>query len=347
MPRRTLQDLQNSRIPTALKLCGTDPRFVQFLNEALEALIQSGAFWGLFVRYRAQVTNGLLVWPRGIAAILAGAICNNPIKTRSMAWEFVEMGMGIQTSTAATPTGSSNCCGSTCFFSNSDLLDRGNTPVQTPISGPTSKLKLYCDLAVDAAAPVLVLGEDANGNLIRTIQGGVYADGEVIFPSVAGTLSANIFTVVTGVQKGITNGPIRAYAFDTATSLQTAIAVWDYDDPNPLYRVSYIPSLDSQNPSSNPVTVDVLVKLEFVPLRQPTDFALIGNVPALKAMCLALNDAEKESDPIRRQQVVAGGLQLAKMFLENELRHYGGSPEEILQVQGLSGPTNEVIENFV
>lgn len=348
MPRRTLADLQNQslcRIPAALKLCGSDPRYLAILNEAEEMLVEAGAYWGIFVRYRAQVASGLLVWPQEIASILSGSVCNSPIKTRSMSWEFMDMGMGLQ-SPLDTTTGTTSCCGGTAGFCSSDLLDRGNIPVSTPITGLVSKLKVYCDLPADNAAICTFMGLDENGNEIR-LAGGSPSDGEIVIPSVGGTLSTKLFSNITGVIKPVTQGPIRLYAYDTLTALQTALAVYDYDVTNPFYRVSYVPSLDNQQPGSTPITVEVLAKLDFMPMRNPTDFALIGNIPALKAMCVAIADAEKTSSPIEKQAIIQGGLALAKMFLNNELMHFNGAPEDHIQVQGITGPSQEVLETFV
>lgn len=346
MPRRTFAELKASRIPTALKLCPTDPRFAQILNEAEEILIEAGNSWGTFARYRCRVSGGLIVTPQQVAAIQFAAVCNTPVKTRSMYWEFREMGMGIQDVPPSTTT--SGCCGGGGLcFGPSEFVDRGNLPVFNPITGITNKVKLYCDVSLDAGVQATVMGIDENGNWIRTLAGGSYEDGEPIMASQIGTLSTHIFSDITGFVKPVTAGVLRLYAVDTITGLQTLLANYDYETTTPSFRVWYCQALDNPQVAANPVFIDLLVKLDFVPMVNDTDFAMIGNIPALKVMCQAVLDSEKEDDGTKRHQVLLGGLAVAKGFLENELLHYQGAPEELIQMQGVGGPTGELLENFV
>ena len=131
-----------------------------------------------------------MAWPRFVASVLGASVSDVPIKTRDMFFEFVELGLGIQTEDNTSLT----------------LLDRGNSPLQSEVVGVDKKIKVYCDLADDANTEVLLLGYDENGNWIRTSQSGSILDGEIVAASVAGTLSTKLFSSVTGVQKEATNG---------------------------------------------------------------------------------------------------------------------------------------------
>jgi hypothetical protein len=316
---RTLLDIKNSRLPEALNMCATDSRFVPLVNEALEWLISQGAFWGLFGRYRFQTTQGLLVFPRQVASVLSVALSNVPIRSRDMFFEFMGSGIGVQNA-------------GDCQVCSQQLLDRGNTPVFEQISGVVSKVKVYRDLLVDDLTPILILGYDENGNWIRTLQGPSYQDGEIVLASAAGTLSTNIFSVVTGVQKPVTSGYIRLYAYDTVATTQSLMAVYEYDITNPSYRVFYVPWLASAASEDCPIWVDTVVKLAFVPVRVDTDFMMISSIPALKTMCRAVLDADKEGDGQRRNQILMSGLGTAKLILEAELRHERGNPEDVAQI---------------
>jgi hypothetical protein len=329
--RRTLFSVRNSRIPAVLGLCPDDPKFRHILNEAQERLITTGSWWGTFGRYRCLANNGILVWPRQIAGIFAAAVSSVPIKTRDIFFEFSELGYGIE---------GPMTCGLV-------LKDAGNLPVFQPISGNTSQVKVYCDLVADVNTPVLLLGHDANGNWIRTVQNGAYADGEVVLASTTGTLSVNIFEDVTGVQLQQRNGPVRLYSYDTVTAVQIAIGVYDYDETNPWYRVSRIEGLNSPAVASNPVTIDVACKFEFIPAIKDTDYLLIGCLPALKDMCSAIVAAEDEPTQAAKAQSIQAGMAMAQAALEQELRHYNGAPESSVNVQGSSGPTGEPIVNLV
>lgn len=342
--RFTLADLKNpakSRCSAAWKLCTTDPRFTAVANESMQRLVWMGAVWGLVARYRCTTTDGLLVWPKGIAGILAFALNRCAYPHHGIQWDFQALGMGIQD----VPCGTAPCGGSWC--PGTGAIDMGTLPVQTPITGTTNKVKVYCDMVSDAGTPILIMGLDQNGNWIRTLQGGVWQDGEVVLASVLGTLSVNYFTAITGVQKQVTNGPIRMYAYDTALLSQTSLAIYDYDDVNPSFRVSRVPIGCVNQPSPCSFQVDVLVKLDFVPVRMDTDFLVIGNLPAIKDMGMAIIAAEAEPTSERKTLAINNGLSVARQSLEMELRHYQGAPQDVVTCEGTAGPTLEPVEGLV
>lgn len=321
MQRTTLGSLRDTSLPHALNLCSTDLRLARYVNESQKILLAEGTWWGTYARYKCEAIEGLLVWPRQIAAILAASVCDSPMKTRDMFHEFVELGMGLLSDETYI----------------TELIDRGTSPLFSAITGTTKLVKVYCDLAADVGTSVLLLGYDENQNWVRTQQGGVWLDGEIVLASLAGTLSTKIFSVITAVQKAETSGPIRLYEYDPATATQRAIARYDYDETNPSYRVSYIPSLDTDASVDEPVTVEIVAKLDFIPAKRDTDYLLIGNEAALKAMCSAIITAENEPLQENKHKTLASGIALAKMFLDAEARHYLGNPQRHLSVTGSAG----------
>lgn len=346
--RRRLADIQDPkqcRIAAAIRMCPTTDMFVATINEAQERLITQGAYWGLFAHYRATTTSGLLVWPREVAAIIALTVNRCALRTRNMFWEFMDNGIGVQLPTNCPNATTAQVCG----CGSMDVLDQGTLPVQTPITGVTSKVKVFRDLTVDDNTPVLILGYDQNGNWIRTVQGGVYQDGEVVLASAVGTLSVNIFSSITGVQKPITNGSIRLFAYDTLTLTLSDLAVYGYNETNPAYRVSLIAGLNNCTNGTPQCcfTVDIIAKLDFVPVKNPTDYMLIGCIPALKDMAQAIVSAESAPVGTQKDAIIASGLASARRSLEMELRHYNGVPEDVLQVDGCSGPVREPIQSLV
>jgi len=330
--RRTLADAKASRIPAALGMCGTEQRFIDLLNEAQERLLTTGNWWGTFARYRCQASSGVLVWPRGVAAIQAVAVSSQPIRNRDIYFEFLELGPGIQDSDCSCMEG---------------MVDRQNTPVFQQMTGVDSKVKVYSDLTADVGTNVLLLGYDENGEWIRTVQGGVYADGEVVAASAAGTLSTNKFSLITGIQKPVTNGTIRLYSYDTVTTAQYLVVNIQYDDINPSFRTSFIPALTQYASSTNTINVDVAVKLDFIPARKDTDYLIIQCLPALKDMMVAIALSEKEPTVDRKAAALNAGFATAIPALEFELRHYKGVVADVVQVQGSAGPNMEPIYSIV
>lgn len=330
--RKTLADAKAERISNALRICDTDPRLVSWINEAQQRLIPLGSWWGLWARYKCNATEGMLVWPRQVAAILAASIQQVPVKIRDPFFEFIELGMGIQ-----------DTCNASCQF----LTPDSTWPVFSPIVGNNKKCKLYCDLSADVGTAVLILGYDENHNWIRTQQGGVWLDGEVVLASLAGTLSTKKFTVITGVQKPETNGYIRLFEYDTTLLTQRDIARYDYDETNPAFRVSYVPTLDTDATTDVPLTVEIMAKLDYIPVKRDTDYLIIQCIPALKDMCLAIQAAENEPDLAKKRDCIAAGLQMATTALEAEARHYTGAPQRHLSATGIAGPTLETIPELI
>jgi hypothetical protein len=155
-----------------------------------------------------------------------------------------------------------------------------------------------------------------------------------------------MFSVITGVQKQVTNGNVRLYELDTATLLQRAVANYEYDETSPSYRVSYIPTLDTDASVDNPQTVEIIAKLDYIPVARDTDYLLIG-LPALKDMCCAIQSAEMEETMKGKVTALSAGLVSAKSWLEAESRHYRGAPQSHLSITGSAGicgePALEVI----
>ena len=315
----------------ALNLCETDSRVYDYLNEAQERLITQGAWWGTYARYRCQATDGILVWPREVASVISLAVCNSPVPMRSIFHEFLDFGPGIQDDTSGTL----------------EHFDRLNMPVFRQMTGAVSKVKVYNDLVIDNNTPVTILGRDDNGNWVRTLYNGDYIDGEVVLSSQAGTLSTKIYTQIAAVKKGVTSGPILLYASNTVTGQQYEVSKLEHDETCPSYRASYVPYLQQIASLDNKITIDANVKLDLIPARRAEDFLLINCKPALKDMACACKMADEDPDPIRKTEVIARGIQLAKVSLEAELRHYGNINREVVSIQASGGPTNEPLQSLV
>ena len=330
--RRTLADMKNPavcRIAQSLNLDPDDERYVSILNEAQERLVTLGDWWGTLALYRCQATDGLFVWPPEVASVRGVAVCQAPLVNRDVFFEFSRLAMGIDGPTYGH-------------------IDQINMPTYAPVTGVTSQLKLYCDLADDVTLGVRFMGYDENGNWIRSeepVGSGNWFDGELVLPSTIGALSTHIFSSVTGAQKQRSKGPFRLYAYDTATSTQTLLAVYEYDETNPWYRVTKVPGLSVSE--GNSVTVDVLFKYDFQPVVEDTDYMTIGCIPALKDMCAAIKASESTTMMDQKARIIAEGIQAAKASLEMELRHYQGNPESVVAVEGAGGPMFESVPNLV
>ncbi len=311
MPRLTLADVKNSRVPSSVNIPPSDPRLVEYVNEATQRLLKAGKWWGTYGRYRLCATAGLITFPRQIATIEAVALCGRPIPVHDMWYEFLENGWGTR------KDGDGIC---ECDY-------RGRFPVFSDIIGTDKKVRLVCDVGTDIGKTVLVLGYDANGNWIRTTQGGVLLDGEVVvLAQTPGTLSVNLFSAVTDIQvQQPMDGQWWLYEYDTTLLTQRLIGQYQYDDNRPSFARYLFPSI--RNCSSGNCTstlVEAICKLDFIPVVRDTDYVIIGDIMALKFACMASKAAEEE-----RYSDETSLMNKAVQELENELDHYLGSGRRI------------------
>src|SRR5215831_4435621 len=339
--RVTLADAKNSRLPSQVGSCGTDPltgqtdpRFLNLLNEAQERLVYAGMWWGLIQKWRFCATDGCIALPSQFATLEAVAVCGRPIAVRDQFYEFLENGFGIrgQNITTTTQGTISPCCGGVSGVCGvQEALYRGHYPTFADIQPPGKQLQLVCDKLSDVGKTVLCLGYDDNNNWIRTLQNGVVSDGEVVSLSQApGTNSVSNFSVVTDLQPPQNlDGQWWLYEFTVSGGAQRLIGQYQYFDVRPTFARYFFPAIlptVGQPPGScSQILVEALVKLEFIPAKRDTDYLIIGNLPALKELMMALQKAEDEPDALRKVQIVSAGTTVAKQILDLQLDHYLGS----------------------
>lgn len=325
--RTTFSDIKASRIPESVNIPPTDARLLAYVNEATQRLMHKGRWWGTVQKYTMQATAGMITLPKQVASIEKVALARQPVPVRDFWYEFLDNGWGTR-----DITGSDS--------GQNEGLMQGRYPIFSDVVSPDKKLILQCDVATDIGKAVLVLGYDDNNNWIRTIQSGVVADGEVVLlAQTPGTTTVNNFAVITDLQVADDlDGQWWLYEYDTVTTLQRMIGHYQYDEVRPSYARYFFPSIGTTT-----TLVECLVKLEFVPMRQDTDYCLIGNLGALKKMCMAVK-AEEEN----RYTDALALEQMAAQLLDAELDHYLGAGRTLgINIIGSSIGVNQPIETFM
>ncbi len=322
--RFTLKDLKNSRVPAALGISPDDSRLVAWLNEATERLLYTGKWWGTVARFRMCASDSCLTLPAQIATIEAVNICGQPTTVRDFWYEFLENGPG---SAEGRPNGPViNGGGVGCMDA---AIMRGNYPTFSDIHGIDKKLNFICDLASDSCLSVLALGYDQNQNWIRTLQNGVYKDGEIIrLAQGTGTNSVNLFSSVTGIQLPDTlQGQVWLYEYNTTSTTKRMIGHYQYFETNPSYARYYFPGICNRNTTDacQMTRVEVMGKLAYIPVKQDTDYLIIGNIPALKEMMKAIKKSENEADGVASNRILLSGEAVATKLLDSQLDHHFGS----------------------
>lgn len=336
----TYQDLLDSRIPQAIGACPlvTDLRLLGLTNEGLERLMYEGKWHNTIQRVRICAVDSCITVPPQVAVLEKVAICGMPVTLRSPWFEYIGGGYGIRGGSGnngGTPDGSAgSCCGSaggTGWCSGGEGLPRGYFPTFSDIVGVNKKVNLVCDLVTDVGKHALLLGYDNNGNWIRTSQSGTIQDGELVaFAQSAGTTSTNFFSSLTDIQfNEARDGQVWAYEFNNDTSIRRMIGQFQAFEDRPNYARYYFPQIRTGNTNTDSTCVQTLVeamvKLNFWKVKVATDYLCIPNIPALKEMLQALNDAENEPDGVKKKQLIASGIASAREVLDKQLDHFTGA----------------------
>jgi hypothetical protein len=323
--RTTLLDAKNSRIPSAIGVCSSEQKFVDVLNEAQQRLLTKGLWFGTYGRFRICAPDGCITLPAQIATIERVAMNGMNIPVRDEWYEFLENGYGPRNSNSCNSSGGG--CGSPWNSGGQESLYRGRFCTFKDIIPTGKKLNFICDLASDVGKEVLALGYDDNGNWIRTDQGGIIKDGELIaFAQSAGTNSVNNFSCVTDLQlPDNMDGQSWLYEYKVSDASKRMIGKYEYFETRPYYARYYFPTIcSSSSGTCNRSSVEIIGKLEYIPAKQDTDYLIIGNIPALKEMCVAIVNAEKTPDTLEKNKIIASGYAMAISELDHELSHYLG-----------------------
>jgi len=323
--RRILQQVQLSTLPQSWGLCSGDlPSVASIVNIVTERLVYAGGdsgWWGAWskVLFTASQANPYITLPPIFARAINMAVCNFPIRIQNEFYELIEAGIGLQ-----PPTGCQDWCGALQGF------ERGvfSTMVDLP-AGNNSYLRVYITDNRDIGRRILFQGAtDQNGNGIYSTDGNENPNGFYI--DLASPFNTTTF-IVSGWQaiaKDGTFGDVILKAVDATSGLETTLSRYQPWETNPAYRRYYLNNIPNNccnqpTSSTNTVSITAMCKHEFIPVVQPTDALLIGNLPALEEEGLAYLDSKKE-DPGAAGRVARHHAK-AISLLNQEMTHYLGT----------------------
>lgn len=296
----------------------TQARLIELLNEAQQRLLnRPGKPVGSFGRYRFRASESCIVLPRFIRTVERVSICDRPAMPLPEWFEFLYNGTG-QLEADDDAGDSAIDHGTDCKFDNftPGAVDR--------------KIRVVTDVAEVAATYLWLFGNDENGNWIRTQVGGVWVDGERVDLSAAPVNTTNLFTSLVRVKKDATKGPVRLYEYNTTTAtIVKSLAVYEPSELDPIYRVLFIPNLANMSKCRDEDDCDdwaitVFARLQHIPVENDNDAFVIGNLPALKLMVLAIK-AEEEQRMVDALQYQA----MAEKEIDGELAAYIGDGQRV------------------
>lgn len=328
--RTTLAQVQQSRLPAAIGKCAADlPAIAAYVNQAQQQLINAGGetgWWGGWMKVAFQVSraNPYLTLPRAFARLINLDVCRVPIRIQNEFYEMLEAGIGLQDFNRCQ-----NWCGTL------EGYERGVFPSLVDLPATNQFLRVYPTDARDIGLRVLVgPAQDQNAHFIYSQDGNNPVNGFYLPLEQPFSTTNFIVSAFGGIQKDATFGDVLLTAVDATTGVEVPLSRYAPDEINPAYRRYYInklpcgcsppsvPSVPSVPLAPSTVTLTAIGKLEFIPANRPTDFLIIGNIPALIEECKAIRYADMDTPEAAVLELKSH--RKAIKYLNDELRHYLG-----------------------
>jgi hypothetical protein len=327
MNRNRLIDFRLSRGPQSIGLCQADlAGCAQNVNAAMQRLLlarESGdtGWWGTWARmvFNVDRDEPTITLPRDVARLINVDVCRNPVNVQNEFYEFLSFGIGLQDPRSQP----GQCRNRSCLLT--EVYDRGTFPSFIDLD-ENRILRAYITDNRDIGERILVQGTDTSDNPIISLDGtqdvlGVFLDATTPF------VDSPTMNSLTGIQKGVTAGPVRFYQVDPDTSEQELILTMEPSEQVAAYRRYHLGGLPRNccDPADDTLTVQVtaLAKLEFVPVRVDTDYLLIGNIEALIAECESIRYSSMDNPAAKQMAAERHGQ--AIRLLQGELIHQLGT----------------------
>lgn len=319
--RITLQDFALSRAPQVLGLCSDNlPGIASYVNEAIQRLLMSATEDGWWqgwdrITFNVNRDNPYITLPSRYARLIGLDTCRIPMPIATEWFEFLEAGIGLQTTCTAK-----NGCGMKAVFS------RGTVTTITDLTATNQYIRVYYTDVRDVGQQITFYNAlDQNSVNIYSQNGLVPVNGFFLTLQAPFATTAFIVTKFQSISKPVTYGDVVVKQVDATTGTEVLLARILATEKSPTYVRYLITGLPPNccDPNTSTVQLTAMAKLDFYPVANPTDQLLIGNIPALKLECESIRFSEM--DVANAAELSALKHRQAVNLLNKELQHYGGS----------------------
>ena len=266
-----------------------------------------------------------IVWPKQVGTVLGVRFCQGVSPLIKNNWWRVA---------GYAPGGMDGYSG---WRADAVIADNGTRPCQAEITGTTGKyIKYHITTLKDVGKTIKIFGTQYGNQPIMEQDGsGNWTMGLALTATAAGVQSTMLVTKITSVVREATQKRTWLYSVDPTSSDLQMLGQYEPEETNPAYRCSRI-----QNLNALPYELDdyerkirhctALVKLEFVPAVDDTDWVLLSNLDALKLGIQGLK-LEEANDDVQAQIK----FQLAIKELNMELRDRFPSGQTTVQINSI------------
>ena len=284
MYRLTFNDAKNDR--ALIKAAGcqpTSPDFVDYLNRAQRMLMRRGTWFDTEWIVSFCVSGCIIAWPKWVGAIHGIRFANGaPGQLFNSNYTFV---------------GPARSC-SGFAAAEGIIADVDMGPTANEISGITGKLlRYYTVKANDIGKSITIFGTQYGGQPLQEQVGGVWKNGLTITAASPYGTSSVLVTRIDAITRQATEGPAYLYEYDSSTGLLRDLAAFDPSEVNPRRRRSRIiqKPVGCGKADENGIcwtSIEALIKLEFIPVKDDRDFLMIDNIDALTYMITGIREQE-------------------------------------------------------
>jgi hypothetical protein len=276
-----LTDAQNDiGLQNVAGVVNTSIQFTDLVNRAQRRLIKRGDFFGLTQEAQFVFQGCYLVWPRYVGTILAARFGHSH-GSRVMNMWYAFTGSWHHHHHHWHGDAVLQDAGETCIFSNITGTDVNG-------SGTGQNIQYYVQQPADLGKTITLFGTQFGNQPLQQSVAGIWQDGLTLTATTPFVQSTQLITGITSIVRQATVGYATLYEFDSVTSTNRLLAVFDPADTHPRFRRSCIINFNNRlgcnpNNSTTPVyhKMEALVKLQFIPVVNPWDFLLVDDLDAL------------------------------------------------------------------
>lgn len=291
-----------------------DPQVLEYINRAVELLMEKGDWSHSVHRLKMQVANGHIALPYGYSTVLKHAHCESPMLQWSMGYEFLGSGPG-----AIDFGNDSGRVG--------DLVDADWHPTWHPLGNFPMKIAAFSLYPQDVGKVITIRCTDSLGNTMGppwfeagsalqlpisswgvSSTTGAPAEGVIDLPDAR--FSVETIYSIWDVQKPETKGYITLVAGLPDENKFGFLAKWMPLETSPRYRRYRVTGYRHDHlVQGTEGTLLILAKREFNPLRYDDEVVPIQHTYAIQLMVESLHEMSR------------GDAQKAMLFEANAVRH--------------------------
>lgn len=337
--RLRLYDCRISRLPTVIGKCQSDlPEIANYVNTAQQRLLYAAeasdeSWYGTWAEVRLNVSRAApyITLPREIARLESVTICGEPVPVLNQFYEYLQFGNGRMQRRSLNGAPKLRAA-----------YTRNNAVLFTDLMNGPQLISVFPTDSADAQGTkrMLIQGLDQNGQQVYSNDGGKTILGEFVVLQMPFTTTQNQFTVITGIQKDVTAGPVQIFQMSPVTSEQILLSTMEPGEQTTDYRRYFFDCLPCGccPPPNGPVTnnncpppqVTAIAKLELIPVVNDTDYLLFHNLEAVINECQAVRFSEMDNAAAKQQAVFHH--KEAIRLLNGELGHYMGVQQPAVQM---------------